>query len=138
MTGDRIKLKWFQKRKPSSTAAVNKSRLPSTQSTPAPSSSTSIPHQPAETHPSASAESLPLSEDGLNDASVADPNDATKTAAPPDRKGMILAVSKQVVQAFGIALKFAPIPNLDLVATGLLKFLEAYEVSLTKWAPLKP
>lgn len=50
---------------------------------------------------------------------------------------MILAVSKQVLQAFEIALKAAPIPNLDLIATGLLKFLEVYEVSLSNWVPLK-
>ena len=41
----------------------------------------------------------------------------------------MLAFTKQGLQALEAGLKLAPIPGLDLIATGLLKFLEVYEVS---------
>lgn len=138
MTGDKNKnrSRWFHKQKPSSAAAVNKSGLstPSTL-TPAHNSVTSL-HQPAKTYSAASTGSVTPSEDGLKDVSVTNSN-KMGTTAPSERKGMILAVSKQVFQAFEIGLKAAPIPNLDLIATGLLKFVEVYEVSLSNWAHLK-
>lgn len=131
MTGDRNKKGWklFEKRKPSSSAAVNHSGW-SKQSTPTTTSSTSILHQPVENHPSALEESLHPLEDGSKNPSAADSYDSMETAARSERKDTILAVSKLVLQAFEIGLKAAPIPNLDLIATGFLKFLEVYEVSL--------
>lgn len=55
---------------------------------------------------------------------------SSKAAEDVSFKPMILAGIKAVLKTSEAVLKLAPVPGLDLIASGLLKFVERYEVSL--------